>query len=139
MLTGTHDACVSEHGLTTLGLFPGVSGYSAPEITDANWVSQEADVYSFGVLLLELLTRKVPVKKIEFEEGVDLPQWVCSVARRKWTTKVIDVQLLTRQHTDGEEECLVRLLQLGIHCCSEDPNWRPRMYRVVERIKEMIT
>ncbi|CAM0907460.1 unnamed protein product [Alopecurus aequalis] len=137
MLTGTHDACVSEHGLTALGLFPGVSGYSAPEITDEKWVSQEADVYNFGVLLLELLTGKDPVKNTQLEDGVNLPQWVCSVAQHEWAAKVIDVQLVGQQRKDGEEECMVRLLQLAIHCCSEDANSRPTMSDVVQQIEKM--
>ncbi|GKE43772.1 probable inactive receptor kinase, partial [Tanacetum coccineum] len=36
------------------------TAYRAPEVTDPYKVSQEADVYSFGVLLLELLTRRNP-------------------------------------------------------------------------------
>jgi serine/threonine protein kinase len=102
MLTGTHDACVSEHGLTTLGLFPRSSGY---QITNANWVSQEADVYSFGVLLLELLTRKAPVESTEREKGVDLPQWARSVihkAREEWAAEVFDVELRRLWQKDGK-------------------------------------
>jgi serine/threonine protein kinase len=113
------------------------SGYSAPEITDANWVSQEADVYSFGVLLLELLTRKVPFDRST--RGVDLPRWVCSVAHEEWAAKVIDAELLARQQNDGEEECMVRFLLLAVHCCSKDAKLRPTMSDVVQRIEEMTT
>uniref|UniRef100_A0ACD5XQG5 Uncharacterized protein n=1 Tax=Avena sativa TaxID=4498 RepID=A0ACD5XQG5_AVESA len=141
MLTGTHGACVSEHGLTTLGLFRGLSGYSAPEITDSNWVSQEADVYSFGVVLLELVTRKAPVNDTQLEDGVDLPQWVCSLAREEWAAKVIDAELvaLAGQHKDRVEECMVRFLELAIHCYSKDAKLRPTMSDVVQRIEKMPT
>jgi serine/threonine protein kinase len=140
MLTGTHEARVSDHGLTTFGSFRGVSGYSAPEITDANWVSQEADVYSFGVLLLELLTRKVPFdRNTQLEDRVDLPRWVCSVAHEEWAAKVIDAELLARQQKDGEEECMVRFLLLAVHCCSKDAKLRPTMSDVVQVIEEITT
>ena len=63
LLTGTHDACVSEHGLITLGTYPNASGYRAPELTDNKLFSQEADVYSFGIVLLELLTGRKPLDR----------------------------------------------------------------------------
>ncbi|VAH37828.1 unnamed protein product [Triticum turgidum subsp. durum] len=50
LLTGTHNACVSEHGLITLGIYYNASGYCAPEVTRNRWVSQKSDVYSFGIL-----------------------------------------------------------------------------------------
>ncbi|XP_047084486.1 probable inactive receptor kinase RLK902 [Lolium rigidum] len=140
ILKRNYGASLLEHGLTTLGLFPGVSGYSAPEITDANWVSQEADVYSFGVLMLELLTGKPPLRRTEHaEEGAYLPWWVRSVGRRKWRAKVIDMQLLARQHAEGEDEFMVRLLLLGINCSSEDAKLRPTIHDVVQHIEEMTT
>ena len=107
MLTGYHDACVSEHGLITLGMFSNASGYRAPEIIDARRVSQEADVYSFGALLLELLTSKAPVKSTQHVEGVDLPQWVRSVifreAREEWAADVFDVELRRLWHKEDRK------------------------------------
>jgi serine/threonine protein kinase len=50
-------------------------------------VSQKADVYSFGVLLLELLTGKAPTHAVINEEGLDLPRWVQSVVREEWTAR----------------------------------------------------
>uniref|UniRef100_A0ACD5X1P3 Uncharacterized protein n=2 Tax=Avena sativa TaxID=4498 RepID=A0ACD5X1P3_AVESA len=137
MLTGTHDACVSEHGLTMLCLPGPVSGYRAPEVTDDERFSQKADVYSFGVLLLELASRQAPVKNTQLEEGVDLVQWARSVIRGDWTSEVLDVGLLAR--TDGEDEHMMGFLQLAIHCCSDDANLRPTMSDVVQRIEEMTT
>nr|XP_020198899.2 probable inactive receptor kinase RLK902 [Aegilops tauschii subsp. strangulata] len=137
LLTGTHDACVSEHGLITLGMYSNDSGYRAPEVTSNRWVSQKADVYSFGILLLELLTRKAPAKSIKNEQGVDLSQWVYSVMRAEWTAEVFDVELRGREQKDGEQECMLRLLQLAIHCCSQDANSRPTMSNVVQQIEEI--
>ncbi|KAF9587047.1 hypothetical protein IFM89_039733 [Coptis chinensis] len=60
LLTKSNDARVSDFGLAQLvgptSTPNRVAGYRAPEVTDVRKVSQKADVYSFGVLLLELLT-----------------------------------------------------------------------------------
>lgn len=132
LLTGTHDACVSEHGLIRLGNYSNSSGYRAPEVTHNRWVSQKSDVYSFGILLLELLTRKSQDK-----ERVDLPRWVCSIIPEEWMAEAFDVELREQEQKDGEEECMVRLLQLGINCCSQDPGSRPAMSDVVQQIEEI--
>ncbi|MBA0579316.1 hypothetical protein Gorai_021577, partial [Gossypium raimondii] len=85
LLTTSYEARVSDFGLAQLSgptSTPNrVDGYRAPEVTDARKVSQKADVYSFGVLLLELLTGKAPTHALTNEEGVDLPRWVQSVVR----------------------------------------------------------
>ncbi|OWM76365.1 hypothetical protein CDL15_Pgr028235 [Punica granatum] len=60
LLTQSYEARVSDFGLAHLvgpSTTPNrVAGYRAPEVTDPRRVSQKADVYSFGVLLLELIT-----------------------------------------------------------------------------------
>ncbi|KAH7861904.1 hypothetical protein Vadar_032444 [Vaccinium darrowii] len=88
-------------------------GYRAPEVTDARKISQKANVYSFGVLLLELLTGKAPTHSLLNEERVDLPRWVQSVVREEWSSEVFDPELLRYQSVEKE---MVDLLQLAVDC-----------------------
>ncbi|KAK6153880.1 hypothetical protein DH2020_013519 [Rehmannia glutinosa] len=138
LLTKSHGARVSDFGLNHLVGPPSsptrVAGYRAPEVTDPRRVSQKADVYSFGVLLLELLTGKAPTHALLNEDGVDLPRWVQSVVREEWTSEVFDLELLRNQNLEEE---MVQLLQLGIDCTAQYPDKRPSISEVAKRIEEI--
>ncbi|KAE8694486.1 cysteine-rich repeat secretory protein 60-like [Hibiscus syriacus] len=136
LLTTSYEARVSDFGLSQLAgptSTPNrVDGYRAPEVTDARKVSQKADVYSFGILLLELLTGKAPTHALLNEEGIDLPRWVQSIVREEWTAEVFDHELLRYQNV---EEDMAQLLQLAIDCTAQYPDKRPSMAEVTNQIE----
>lgn len=138
LLTKSYEARVSDFGLAHLvgpSSTPNrVAGYRAPEVTDPRKVSQKADVYSFGVLLMELLTGKAPTHALLNEEGVDLPRWVQSIVREEWSSEVFDLELLRYQNV---EEDMVKLLQLAMDCAAQYPDKRPSMSEVTTRIQEL--
>ncbi|CAI9276232.1 unnamed protein product [Lactuca saligna] len=138
LLTTTYESRVSDFGLAQLvgpiSTPTRIDGYRAPEVTDIRKISQKADVYSFGVLLLELLTGKAPTHALLNEEGVDLPRWVQSVVREEWTSEVFDLELLRYQNVEDD---MVQLLQLAIECCAQYPDKRPLMSDVMSQIEEL--
>lgn len=138
LLTKSYEPRVSDFGLAQL-VGPSstptrINGYRAPEVTEPRKVSQKADVYSFGVLLLELLTSKAPTHALLNEEGVDLPRWVQSVVKDDWASEVFDLELLRYQHAEEE---MVQLLQLAVDCAAQYPDTRPSMLEVTKRIEEL--
>ncbi|KAL6574933.1 Leucine-rich repeat receptor-like protein kinase pxc1 [Orobanche minor] len=142
-------ACISDFGLSLL-LNPvhavaRLGGHKAPEQVEIKRLSQKADVYSFGVLLLEMLTGRAPSEhhsspgrrraKEELEETVvDLPSWVKSVVRDEWTAEVFDQELL--RYKNIEEE-LVSTLHVAMACVAALPENRPTMGQVVKMIEEI--
>ncbi|KAM3253728.1 hypothetical protein ACQJBY_047679 [Aegilops geniculata] len=116
----------------------GAGGYRAPEVVDTRRPTLKADVYSLGVLLLELLTGKSPTHA-SLQEGdggtLDLPRWVQSVVREEWTAEVFDVDLV-RLGASAEEE-MVALLQVAMACVATVPDARPDAPDVVRMIEEI--
>ncbi|CAL5334618.1 unnamed protein product [Camellia sinensis] len=140
-------ACIADFGLALL-LNPvhataRLGGYKAPEQVELKRLSQKADVYSFGVLLLEVLTGRAPSRHLsptrprggqEEEVAVDLAKWVRSVVRNEWTSEVFDHELL--RYKNIEEE-LVTMLQVALACVVEQPEKRPTMGQVAKMIEEI--
>ncbi|XP_052169154.1 probable inactive receptor kinase At2g26730 [Oryza glaberrima] len=115
---------------------PGAGGYRAPEVVDTRRPTYKADVYSLGVLLLELLTGKSPTHaSLEGDGTLDLPRWVQSVVREEWTAEVFDVELV-RLGASAEEE-MVALLQVAMACVATVPDARPDAPDVVRMIEEI--
>ena len=105
-------------------------------------VSAKGDVYSYGILLLEMFTGKRPTSDI-FVGNLNLHKWV-NMAFPNKVNEVIDNNLSSELHRDecenyNVQECLLSLLRVGLICSKDSPNERPTMREVVmvlENLKE---
>jgi len=101
----------------------GTRGYMAPEYIDRGMLTKESDIYSLGVILMEILTghRKHPENTTaqEFSEVKD--NW-----RRRLQA--------TLNRTSLEEECgQVNLcIKIGLKCMERDPKRRPNIKEIIE-------
>ncbi|KAE8693585.1 RNA-binding family protein isoform 1 [Hibiscus syriacus] len=117
---------ISEYGIPRLldpkknGLF--ANGYAAPEKS----LSEKGDVFSFGVILLELLTGKMVEKT-----GVDLPKWVKSMVSEEWTGEVFDKGV-----PKAALQWAFPLLNIALKCVSHSPQDRPTALEASEKIDE---
>lgn len=141
LLDRNGNACISDFGLALL-VSPSVAasrmvGYTAPEQAATKKISQKADVYSFGVLLLEMLTGKAPVQahmQEDYHSAIDLPRWVQSIVPEEWTSEVFDIELMRFKNIEEE---LVSMLQIALLCASQSPQQRPKMSHVVRMIQDI--
>ncbi|XP_027336199.1 probable leucine-rich repeat receptor-like protein kinase IMK3 isoform X2 [Abrus precatorius] len=110
----------------------GSLGYNAPELSKAKKPNTKTDVYSLGVIMLELLTGKPPG---EPTNGMDLPQWVASIVKEEWTNEVFDLELMRDAPTIGDE--LLNTLKLALHCVDPSPAARPEVQQVLQQLEEI--
>lgn len=119
----------SGKGAKSMSVIAGSCGYIAPEYAYTLRVNEKSDIYSFGVVILELVTGKLPVDP-EFGEK-DLVKWVCTTLDQKGVDHVIDPKL---DSCYKEEVC--KVLNIGLLCTSPLPINRPSMRRVVKLLQE---
>ncbi|XP_017985424.1 PREDICTED: protein BRASSINOSTEROID INSENSITIVE 1 [Theobroma cacao] len=113
----------------------GTPGYVPPEYYQSFRCSTRGDVYSYGVVLLELLTGKRPTDSADFGDN-NLVGWVKQHAKLR-LSDVFDPELMK------EDPCLeIELLQhFKVACaCLDDRPWkRPTMIEVMAMFKEIQT
>ncbi|KAL9242571.1 hypothetical protein vseg_016557 [Gypsophila vaccaria] len=117
---------------TNVSATAAATGYRAPELPKTKKVSTKTDIYSLGVILLELLTGKSPSEAID---GSDLPQWVASTVKEEWTNEVFDLELMRDVSTTGDE--MLNTLKLALHLVDPSPDARPDVQQVVQQLEEI--
>ncbi|KAI8567777.1 hypothetical protein RHMOL_Rhmol02G0148100 [Rhododendron molle] len=117
-------------GGKSMSIIAGSCGYIAPEYAYTLRVNEKSDIYSFGVVILELVTGRLPVDP-EFGEK-DLVKWVCTTLDQKGIDHVLDSKL---DLCFKEEVC--KVLNIGLLCTSPLPINRPSMRRVVKLLQEI--
>ncbi|CBI36558.3 unnamed protein product, partial [Vitis vinifera] len=124
---------------STDGLLCGSIGYIAPEYGLGKRASTQGDVYSFGVLLLEIVTGKRPTDVL-FHDGSSLHEWVKSQYPNK--LEPIVEQALTRATPPATpvncsriwRDAILELIELGLICTQYIPATRPSMLDVANEM-----
>ncbi|CAD5319735.1 unnamed protein product [Arabidopsis thaliana] len=128
--------CLSSDGLQSGSSSPttglqGTFGYFAPEYAIAGCASQMSDVFSFGVVLLELITGRKPIQKPSNNIGEEsLVIW--AVPRLQDSKRVIEELPDPRLNGKFAEEEMQIMAYLAKECLLLDPESRPTMREVVQ-------
>ncbi|KAF5178728.1 Pti1-like tyrosine-protein kinase [Thalictrum thalictroides] len=109
----------------------GTLGYLAPEYAMLGKASESCDVYSFGILLLELATGKKPIEKLSPTMKRTVTDWALPLVREKKFSEVADPRL---NGTYVEEE-LKRVMLVALLCSQNNPEKRPTILEVVDLLK----
>uniref|UniRef100_A0A2C9U3J2 non-specific serine/threonine protein kinase n=1 Tax=Manihot esculenta TaxID=3983 RepID=A0A2C9U3J2_MANES len=111
--------------------------YKSPEYLQLGRITKKTDVWSLGILILELLTGKFPPNILppgKATEEEDLTSWAKAITEDQWQNQVIDKEISETKDSEGE---MLKLLRIGISCCEGDVEKRLDLKEAVERINEL--
>lgn len=97
-------------------------------------MSKESKIYSYGVLICELLTRRMPEECLA-TSGMRLEKWVRDVFPLQ-TEQLFDFVLL---QTAPSSEHVWSLLKIALSCTEENPKLRPNFSQVIHRLKKLMS
>ncbi|XP_068316607.1 putative receptor-like protein kinase At3g47110 [Pyrus communis] len=166
LLDGDMTACVGDFGLarflpeascpfpvheSSSNAIKGSIGYTAPEYGMGSKVSTYGDMYSYGILLLEMLTGKRPTDNM-FKDGMDL-QYFVTMALPERVEEICDPLLVQIEESSsstnptsnrgnqvpndqrqGVVECLTSIARIGVACSAAMPRDRRDISNVVTEL-----
>uniref|UniRef100_A0A0A9DAA2 Protein kinase domain-containing protein n=1 Tax=Arundo donax TaxID=35708 RepID=A0A0A9DAA2_ARUDO len=143
LLDDNLDACVSDFGMArlmnaldshlTVSMLSGTPGYVPPEYCQSFMCTTEGDIYSYGVVFLELLSGKKPIDPTEFGD-TNLVDWAKQMVKEDRCSEIFDPSLTT---TESRELELYQYLKIACQCLDDQPNRRPTMIQVMAMFKEL--
>uniref|UniRef100_A0A0E0CKD3 Protein kinase domain-containing protein n=1 Tax=Oryza meridionalis TaxID=40149 RepID=A0A0E0CKD3_9ORYZ len=105
----------------------GTYGYMAPEYAVLGHVSTKSDIFSFGVIILEILTGRRNTISSETIWTEHLLSYVWENWTRGTITEIVDPSLRCR----SAESEILKCIHIGLLCVQENPGDRPRMSNVI--------
>ncbi|KAG6793036.1 hypothetical protein POTOM_002219 [Populus tomentosa] len=131
MLDSEFNAKLGDFGLARLvdhgkgsqtTVLAGTMGYMAPECAMTGKASRESDVYSFGIVALEIACGRKPINpKASNEDHVSMVQWVWELYGEGKLLEAVDPRLCG----DFNKTQMERLMIVGLSCAHPDEHLRP--------------
>lgn len=108
-------------------------GYVAPEYTKTLVATPKGDVFSFGTVLLELVTGERPASVAKAPETFkgNLVEWIAELTTNSKLHDAIDESLVDK----GDDNELFQFLKVACNCVSETPKQRPTMFEVYQFLR----
>ncbi|EOY07241.1 Serine-threonine/tyrosine-protein kinase [Theobroma cacao] len=140
LLDGNFQPKIGDFGLAKL--FPenvthvstrvaGTVGYLAPEYALLGQLTKKADVYSFGVLVLELISGRSSSKAAFGVELMLLVEWTWKLKEEERLLDIVDPELTN--YPQGE---VMRFIKVALFCTQATAHQRPTMKQVVEMLSK---
>ncbi|PIN21075.1 Serine/threonine protein kinase [Handroanthus impetiginosus] len=109
----------------------GTFGYVAPEYASTGMLNERSDVYSFGILIMEIITGRNPVDYSRPPGEVNLVDWLKTMVSNRNTDGVLDPKLTEKPSS----RALKRTLLVALRCVDPNAQKRPKMGHVVHMLE----
>ncbi|CAJ2631419.1 unnamed protein product [Trifolium pratense] len=109
----------------------GTMGYIAPEYFTTGKATKESDIYSFGIVSLELASGRKPVDLNAKEDQMAIFDWVWELYRLGRLLEVVDTKL----EGGFDDEQMERLVVIGLWCANPNYSFRPSVRQVIQVLK----
>ncbi|KAH7669180.1 Non-specific serine/threonine protein kinase protein [Dioscorea alata] len=109
----------------------GTMGYLAPEYAMLGQLTKKADVYSFGVLILEIISGRSTSKSTHSDTEQALLEWTWQLFEEEKLTDLVDPNL-----KEYPEEDVKRYIKVALFCIQAATARRPSMTQVVEMLSK---
>ncbi|CAE5989629.1 unnamed protein product [Arabidopsis arenosa] len=114
----------------------GTRGYLAPEWISGVAITAKADVYSYGMMLFELVSGRRNTEQSENEKVRFFPSWAATIL-----TKDGDIRSLLDPRLEGDEvdiEELTRACKVACWCIQDEESHRPAMSQIVQILEGVL-
>ncbi|KAK4753053.1 hypothetical protein SAY87_021851 [Trapa incisa] len=133
IFTDTHNS--SAANVSSSVQVRGTVGYAAPEYGMGSKISKEGDVYSYGILLLEMFTGRKPSDEM-FNETLNLHDY-CKTALLGRVMEIVDPSLHGEIEHEKFHEFITEVIQIGVSCSMESPRDRMRTSDLTARLSSI--
>ncbi|RID43402.1 hypothetical protein BRARA_I00266 [Brassica rapa] len=113
------------------------NGYWAPEyVNNGDELTLKYDIYSFGVVMLELITGCKPIEDSSLGPQRTLVERTLPLFKDDNMRKILDPKLIIENR--GMEETVRKAVVLAFKCLREEPNARPTISQVVDALDDLV-
>ncbi|XP_015575246.2 probable serine/threonine-protein kinase At1g01540 [Ricinus communis] len=109
----------------------GTFGYVAPEYASTGMLNERSDVYSFGILLMEIISGRNPVDYSRPPGEVNLVEWLKTMVTNRNAEGVLDPRLPEKPSS----RALKRALLVALRCVDPNAQKRPKMGHVIHMLE----
>ncbi|KDP44953.1 hypothetical protein JCGZ_01453 [Jatropha curcas] len=113
----------------------GTYGYAAPEYMATGHLTKKSDIYSFGVVLLEMLSGRRAIDKNKPSREQNLVEWARPyLGSKRKIFQVMDARI------EGQYSLkdALKAATLAVQCLSTEPRYRPNMEEVVKALEQLL-
>ncbi|KAJ6930136.1 serine/threonine-protein kinase [Populus alba x Populus x berolinensis] len=109
----------------------GTFGYVAPEYASSGMLNERSDVYSFGILIMEIISGRNPVDYSRPPEEVNMIDWLKRMVSNRNPEGVLDPKLPEKPAS----RALKRALLVALRCVDPNAQKRPKMGHIVHMLE----